>query len=116
MLATHSRTPVPQPLSYLVEDVARRHGRVRVSAAASFVRCEDEAILGELLTDRRAVALRLRRLAPTVLAAQSTADVVLSRLREMGYAPAAEGADGDVVVRRPESRRTSARISATRTC
>ena len=30
----HSRTPVPQPLSYLVEDVARRHGRVRVGAAA----------------------------------------------------------------------------------
>jgi len=44
-----------------------------------------------------------------VLGAQSSADVVLSRLREMGYAPAAESADGDVVVRRPESRRTSAR-------
>lgn len=115
LLSRHSRTPVPQPLSYLVEDVARRHGRVRVSAASSFVRCEDEAILGELLTDRRAVALRLRRLAPTVLAAQSSADVVLARLREMGYAPAAEGADGDVVVRRPESRRTSARRPPERT-
>jgi len=109
LLTRHSRTPVPQPLTYLVEDVARRHGRVRVGAAASFVRCDDEATLGELVTDRRAVALRLRRLSPTVLAAQSSADVVLSRLREMGYAPAAEGADGDVVVRRPESRRTSSR-------
>ncbi|HEX6936616.1 MAG TPA: helicase C-terminal domain-containing protein [Actinomycetes bacterium] len=109
LLSRHSRTPVPQPLAYLVEDVARRHGRVRVGAAAAFVRCDDEATLGELLTDRRSAALGLRRLAPTVLAAQSPADLVLDRLREMGYAPAAEGADGDVVVRRPEARRSAPR-------
>jgi hypothetical protein len=109
LLARHSRTPVPQPLSYLVEDVGRRHGRVRVGAAGAFVRCDDEATLGELLTDRRAAGLRLRRLAPTVLAAQSPADVVLDRLREIGYAPAAEGADGDVLVRRPEERRSAPR-------
>jgi hypothetical protein len=109
LLSRHSRTTVPQPLTYLVEDVARRHGRIRVGAAAAFVRCDDEATLGELLTDRRSAALRLRRLSPTVLAAQSSAEVVLDRLREMGYTPAAEGADGDVVVRRPESRRATAR-------
>jgi hypothetical protein len=109
LLTRHSRTAVPQPLAYLVEDVARRHGRVRVGAAAAFVRCDDVATLGELLTDRRAAALRLRRLAPTVLAAQSPPDQVLERLREMGYAPAAEGADGGVLVRRPESRRSTPR-------
>jgi hypothetical protein len=114
LLARHSRTPVPQPLSYLVEDVARRHGRVRVGAAGAYVRCDDEATLGELLTDRRSASLRLRRLAPTVLAAQSAPDVVLDRLREMGYAPAAEGADGDVLVRRPESRRSAPRRPPTR--
>jgi hypothetical protein len=109
LLARHSRTPVPQPLSYLIEDVGRRHGRVRVGSAASFVRCDDEALLEELLTDKRAVQLRLRRLAPSVLASSSSADIVLERLRGMGLAPAAEGPDGDVVVRRPESRRTTAR-------
>ena len=45
LLGRHSRTPVPQPLTYLVEDVARRHGRVRVGSAASFVRCDDESTL-----------------------------------------------------------------------
>ncbi|MGH8894791.1 MAG: helicase-associated domain-containing protein, partial [Actinomycetes bacterium] len=109
LLAQHSRTPVPQPLTYLVDDVARRHGRVRVGAAAAFVRCDDEATLGELVSDRRSASLRLRRLAPTVLAAQSPADVVIDRLREMGYAPVAENVDGAVVVRRPESRRTAGR-------
>lgn len=106
LLTTHSRTPVPQPLTYLVDDVARRHGRIRVGAAGAYVRSDDEATLGELLTDRRTAALRLRRLAPTVLAAQSPPDMVLDRLRELGYTPAVEGADGDVVVRRPESRRS----------
>ena len=109
LLTAHSRTPVPQPLTYLVEDVARRHGRVRVGAASSFVRCDDEATLGVILTDRRAASLHLRRLAPTVLASTSPADVVLERLREIGLAPAAEGPDGDVVVRRPEGRRSTPR-------
>jgi hypothetical protein len=105
LLDKHSRTAVPQPLRYLVEDVARRHGRVRVGTASAYVRCEDPATLDELLAQRPAAALRLRRLAPTVLAAQSPVDVVLTRLRELGYAPAAEGEGGDVVVRRPEERR-----------
>ncbi len=109
LLARHSRTPVPQPLAYLVEDVARRHGRVRVGSAASFVRCDDESTLEVLLTDKRAATLRLRRLAPSVLASAAAPDVTLDRLRAMGFAPAAEGPDGDVVVRRPESRRTTPR-------
>ncbi|MBZ4320166.1 helicase-associated domain-containing protein, partial [Streptomyces huiliensis] len=62
-LTEHSRTPLPQPLVYLVEDVARRHGRLRVGAASSYLRCDDEALLAEILADRRSAALRLRRLA-----------------------------------------------------
>jgi hypothetical protein len=108
LLRTHSRTPVPQPLTYLVEDVARRHGRVRVGAASAYIRCDDEAILSEILADRRAATLRLRRLAPTVLVAQTPIDVVLATLRETGHAPAAEGAAGEIVVRRPDERRAPA--------
>ena len=107
LLRTHSRTPVPQPLTYLVEDVARRHGRVRVGAASAYIRCDDEATLTEILADRKAATLRLRRLAPTVLAAQAPIDVVLATLRETGHAPAAEGAEGEIVVRRPDERRAA---------
>jgi hypothetical protein len=112
LLATASRTEVPQALRYLIDDVARRHGRVRVGAAGAYVRCDDETTLHELLGDRRASSLRLRRIAATVVAAQAAPDVVLGRLREMGYAPAAEGEGGDVVVTRPESRRTPGRPPA----
>ncbi|ARF56929.1 helicase C-terminal domain-containing protein [Streptomyces gilvosporeus] len=110
-LAAHSRTPVPQPLSYLVDDVARRHGRLRVGAAAAYLRCDDDALLSEILADRRAVALRLRRLAPTVLAAQTAPDQLLEGLRAMGYAPAAESATGDVLIARSDTYRTPPRTA-----
>lgn len=110
-LATHSRTPVPQPLSYLIDDVARRHGHLRIGAAAAYVRCDDEAVLNEILADKRSATLRLRRLAPTVLAAQTDPGSLLEGLREMGYAPAAESAEGDVLITRAGARRTPPRTA-----
>ncbi|WNF01612.1 helicase C-terminal domain-containing protein [Streptomyces luomodiensis] len=108
-LAAHSRTPVPQPLAYLVDDVARKHGRLRIGAASAYLRCDDDALLAEILADRRSAGLRLRRLAPTVLAAEAPPDMLLEGLRAMGYAPAAESAEGDVLVTRPEAQRTPPR-------
>ncbi|RMI25488.1 helicase-associated domain-containing protein, partial [Streptomyces triticirhizae] len=108
-LAEVSRTPVPQPLDYLVDDVARRHGRLRVGAAASYLRSEDETALGQLLADRRCEPLRLRRIAPTVLVSPLSPDQLLLRLRELGQAPAAETAEGAVLTLRAEPRRTPAR-------
>lgn len=110
-LAAHSRTPVPQPLSYLIDDVARRHGHLRIGAASSYVRCDDEAVLNEILADKRSVTLRLRRLAPTALAAQVDPASLLEGLREMGYAPAAESAEGDVLITRAGARRTPPRTA-----
>ncbi|MFG3056144.1 helicase-associated domain-containing protein [Kitasatospora sp. NPDC048239] len=112
-LEQHSRTPVPQPLSYLIDDVARRHGILRVGAASSYLRCDDPALLAEVLADRRSVDLRLRLLAPTVLAAQAAPDILLATLRTMGYAPAAESAEGDVLITRPDSHRTPPRSAPT---
>ncbi|NJQ05806.1 helicase-associated domain-containing protein [Streptomyces lonarensis] len=97
-LAEHSRTPVPQPLSYLVDDVARRHGRLRAGTAAGYVTCEDEATLDQVLADRRLAPLRLRRIAPTVLVGPAGGDLLLAALKEHGYAPSAESSDGGVAV------------------
>ncbi len=108
-LAAHSRTPVPQPLAYLIDDVARRHGHLRVGAASAYVRCDDDAVLNEILADRRAAGLGLRRLAPTVLAALADPAGLLEGLRAMGFAPAAESAEGDVLIARADARRTPPR-------
>ncbi len=91
-----SRTPVPQALTYLVDDVARRFGTIRVGAAESFLRSDDEAALTELVHDTRAASLRLRRIAPTVLVSDVPVDVLLERLRELGSAPVLEAPDGSV--------------------
>ncbi|MER7172304.1 helicase C-terminal domain-containing protein [Streptomyces mesophilus] len=110
-LTAHSRTPVPQPLSYLIDDVARKHGHLRIGAASAYVRCDDESVLGEILADKRSQGLRLRRLAPTVLAAQADPGTLLEGLRSMGFAPAAESADGDVLITRAHSHRTPPRTA-----
>ncbi|CAM5602316.1 hypothetical protein GCM10010329_50510 [Streptomyces spiroverticillatus] len=110
-LAAHSRTPVPQPLSYLIDDVARRHGHLRVGAASSYVRCDDDAVLGEILADKRSAGLGLRRLAPTVLASRAEPAALLDGLRSMGFAPAAESAAGDVLITRADAHRTPPRTA-----
>ncbi|MFC4592127.1 helicase C-terminal domain-containing protein [Sphaerisporangium corydalis] len=112
MLEKHSTTPLPQPLRYLVTDVARRHGRIRVGTASAYVRCDDPSVLDEVMADKRAVALRLRRLAPTVVASRSTRAAVVDSLRAIGYSPVAESSDGDVLVTRSDARRTERPSSA----
>lgn len=104
-LATASRTPVPQPLVYLVDDVSRRFGTVRVGAAGSFLRSDDEAALAELVHTPRASGLRLRRIAPTVVVSDVPVDVLLPRLRELGLAPVVEAPDGTVRLARRAAHR-----------
>ncbi|MFE0458205.1 helicase-associated domain-containing protein [Kitasatospora sp. NPDC058965] len=92
---------LPQPLAYLIADTARRHGRVKVLASGCVLHGDDPALLAELAAHRALAHLRLRRLAPTVLVSAAGPDRTLAALRAEGYAPAAEGADGLLLVDRP---------------
>lgn len=92
-LREHSATAVPQPLQYLVEDTAARHGRIRVGQAASFIQSEDEGALLELLAGPKAVALGLVRLAPTVLLSSAPPREAAQALRSLGLSPAVDGVD-----------------------
>ena len=104
-VADVSRTPVPQPLTYLIDDTARTYGTVRVGHAEAFLRADDEAALSELLAHPQAASLGLRRIAPTVVISTTPLDVLLPRLREMGAAPAVEAPDGSLHVARPDALR-----------
>jgi hypothetical protein len=104
-----SRTPVPQALAYLIDDVARRHGGLRVGSTGAYLRSDDEALLVELIADRRLSALRLRRLAPTVLVTPFTSSRLLAALRDAGYAPVPEDAAGTAILNRPRARRAPVR-------
>jgi hypothetical protein len=106
-----SRTPVPQGLTYLVNDVSRRHGGLRVGSAGAYLRGDDEALLAEVLADRRLAVLGLRRLAPTVLITPYAPARLLGALRDAGYSPVPEDATGAAVLARPRSPRAPARPS-----
>ncbi|WP_410613807.1 helicase-associated domain-containing protein [Amycolatopsis sp. lyj-109] len=114
LFKTKSATPVPQGLSYLIDDVARRHGRLRGGVAAAFLRCDDEALLAEVLAHPVAAEHALRLIAPTVVISPDPLHEVLAGLRGAGFAPAAEGPDGRVVDIRPSGRRLPAKARAAR--
>lgn len=105
LLARTSVTPVPQTLDYLVDDVARRHGRVRVGTAMSFIRCDDPSLVAQVLGSPAAEKCALRSVAPTVLISQARPLDVVDALREHGFAPVVEDTTGAVVVlARPAAR------------
>ncbi|MFV9632111.1 helicase-associated domain-containing protein [Mycobacterium neumannii] len=119
----YSKTPVPQGLTYLIDDVARRHGQLRVGMAASFVRCEDAALLAQAVGAPATDSLEMRLLAPTVAVSQAPISDVLAALRQAGFAPAAEDSTGAIVdirargarVPAPPGRRRTYRLAPTPT-
>ncbi|APU17689.1 helicase-associated domain-containing protein [Actinoalloteichus fjordicus] len=114
LFAERSRTPIPQSLTYLIDDVARRHGRLRGGSAGSFLRCEDPVLLTEVLGRPEAAQFELRRLAPTVLVSPLPLAELLDGLRGAGLAPVAEGLDGRLLDLRPAGRRLSRRAGTGR--
>jgi hypothetical protein len=107
-LSKISKTPMPQPLEYLIADVAKRHGRLRVGSAHSYIRCEDEGLVQQILHDKKCEHLRLRKIAPQVLVTEFELTEVIGELREYGYLPAAENAGG-VLLSQPNLRRAKSR-------
>ena len=101
-LARHSATAVPQPLAYLVDDVGRQHGSIRVGPAAAVLQLEDAAQAAALLKHPRAGELGLRQVAPTVLVAAVEEPELVALLQEAGHAPVVEDAAGRAL--RPPAR------------
>ncbi|WP_232665333.1 helicase-associated domain-containing protein [Pseudonocardia sp. TRM90224] len=109
-----SGRPLPQPLDYLISDVQRRHGAVRVRTVKCCV-TGAEGDIGEIEHTRSLKPLALRRIAPTVLVTSTEAGKVLAALRAAGFAPMPENEDGVVVLQRrqvteaPQELRVAAR-------
>ncbi len=96
-LADHATTAVPQPLDFLVGDVQRRHGSVRIGVAAAYLRVDDVAQAAHLLAHPAAESLRLREIAPGVLIADADPGELVEVLRDLGMPPVLEDAGGGTV-------------------
>lgn len=108
-LAGAADNPLPQPLEYLVRDVARRHGQMQVYRTASCVRVADAALGAELAAHRGLAGLGLHPLADTVLASRRPATDTVAALRKAGYAPVLRDGSGATVVERAPVRRAGPR-------
>lgn len=101
-LTQNSLTPVPQSVTYLVDDVARRLGQLRGGPALSYLRCDEPAVLAEIMNLRAASALGLRLLAPTVLICQAPLMQLIAAVRDAGHRAIPEDSQGSVINVRPE--------------
>ena len=101
-----SKTPMPQPLEYLIADVAKKHGKLRVGNTSSFIRCEDTSLISQIMNDKKLEILALRRIAPEVVICDMDATDAMRVLRECGYLPAGESANG-MILTGPRSNRAS---------
>ncbi|MEV5414135.1 helicase-associated domain-containing protein [Thermopolyspora sp. NPDC052614] len=108
-LADVAESPLPQPLEYLIKDVGRTHGRMRVVRSGCCIRSDDEALLDELVRARALRTLRLRRIAPTVLISSAPERETLDGLRAAGYAPILESETGTTVIEKVPQRRAPTR-------
>ena len=115
VLGGASATALPQALGYLIDDVGRRYGAVRVGLGNSYIRCDDSSTLTGMVNDRRLASLGLTQLADTVVISSARPAELIEALAAAGYSPAAEGPDGTLVSRpRPQHRGPtprSARVS-----
>ncbi len=103
-LGQHSATPVPQPLAYLVDDVARRHGSIRVGSALAYLRTDDAGEAAALLGHPGAAGLGLRALAPGVLVATVEPAELVAFLHGLGQTPAVEDEGGRTMTPPPGQR------------
>ena len=90
-LNEHSLSGIPQPLEYLLADVARRYGAIRVMPAMSVIVTADDVTAVEVASNRKAASLGLRLIAPTVLTSPLDPVTVTEALRALGQFPTLEG-------------------------
>ena len=92
-----SHIEVPQSLSYLIDDAARRHGALRVAPALSVVHSDDPALIRSVLASPALQNCGLRLIAPTVAIADVTPRELHSALQDTGLSPILEDSHGCVL-------------------
>ncbi|MET4781296.1 helicase-associated domain-containing protein [Glaciihabitans sp. UYNi722] len=115
-LRSISLTGIPQPLDYLIAEASGRYGQVRVgpldeagSEAATYIRSDDEHLLGTIMVDQNLSALGFQRRGQHQLLSRFSLDVVFWSLSDARYPVAAENRAGNIVSLR---RQRTARVSA----
>ena len=96
-----SGNALPQPVEYLLNDVVRRFGRIKVvtdeSGGGAYIKVADATLAIELANDLRHRIIALRQIDPTTLYSKYTADVVYFTLRDYGHLAVRANQDDSVI-------------------
>ncbi|BEP12361.1 helicase-associated domain-containing protein [Acidothermaceae bacterium B102] len=106
-LLSIATTELPQPLCYLLADVERRHGELRLSGHGTLLRGDDPARVAEAAADRSLHRLGLKVLAPTILTSRLSVEETLEALRKAGYLPTTEAGPAELAALSPIPSRAS---------
>ena len=106
-LGSISLTGIPQPLKYLIGEASSRYGQVRVGSlvdaradARSYIRSDDELLIGTILVDQSLASLGFERTSQTHAESRFPLDVVFWSVSDARYPVAAEDARGEIVALR----------------
>ncbi|MFM8693446.1 MAG: helicase-associated domain-containing protein, partial [Actinomycetota bacterium] len=80
-----SKRAIPQPLEFLIGDVAKKHGKLRVGYANTYIRCEDQSLIAAITSDKKLSHMTFRQIAPEILICDSESGEVMEELRGAGY-------------------------------
>ncbi len=99
-----SLTGIPQPLDYLIGEASSRYGQVRVGGIAeprpdarSYIRSDDELLIGTILVDQNLSSLGFERSSSTRAESRFALDLVFWSVSDARYPVAAENAAGEIV-------------------
>jgi hypothetical protein len=110
-LAEVAEGKLPQPLTYMIKEVGRAHGKMRVVRSACCIRCDDDSLVAELAKSKALTKLGLRRIAPTVLISVKSPTETLTALRLAGFSPTLEAETGVTVVERDRGKRSTVELA-----
>src|SRR5450759_2808637 len=83
----------------MIRDLGLRHGPRRHGTAESYLRCDDPALVAEVVATRRLARLGLRTIGPSVLVSDQAPDTVVAALQDAGFLPAQKDNTGAFVLR-----------------
>lgn len=94
-----SSTGLPQPVVYLIKDLAAKNGtlRVRSHAGGSTITCITPSLAATLLADTSLTSLALRRQTENILASVFDSNVVMRNLRGAKYPAVLENELGQIL-------------------
>ena len=86
-LEKRSGKALPQPFSYLIDDVKRRFGQLRVlvGEAGTIVESEDSILITQIKNEARLNGLMLTKITENQLASRLDAEMIYFNLRDAGY-------------------------------